>query len=252
MRIFLDPPYPGGSADQCARQALEALREAGVASARTRESIRDQAVVLVDWPDVAKALTVLGKARMRVLDSASNTTLSTLDTQPRFLIASARSTGMKLLRHAPTGMALALALAALVITGGGPISIRKLPDAPALVLVRWYLMLPPLHFVGPANDPYRLAIVSGAALLCRWLPVAPDDPASRKNSGPPDSARKRPLGAFDTRRSSGPQHARELVGKILAIDCDDAIVTRKSICFPALIVRQRRVPKPTVFYQHGR
>jgi hypothetical protein len=54
-------------------------------------------------------------------------------------------------------------------------------------------VLPPLHFVGPANDPYRLAIVSGAALLSRWLPAAPDDPVSRKKNGAsPDSARKRP------------------------------------------------------------
>jgi hypothetical protein len=52
--------------------------------------------------------------------------------------------------------------------------------------------LPPLHFVGPANDPYRLAIVSGAALLSRWLPVAPDDRGLKENSAPPDSARKRP------------------------------------------------------------
>jgi hypothetical protein len=82
MRIFLEPPYLGGSADQCARQAFQVLREAGVASARTGENISDQAVAFVDLPDVAKALAVLGKARMRVLDSASNTTLSTLDIQP--------------------------------------------------------------------------------------------------------------------------------------------------------------------------
>jgi hypothetical protein len=94
---FIEPPYLGGSADQSARQAFEVLRKAGVASARTGESISDQAVVLVDLPDVAKALAVLGKARIRVLDSPSNTTLATLDTQPRLLVASARSAGMKLL-----------------------------------------------------------------------------------------------------------------------------------------------------------
>jgi hypothetical protein len=37
--------------------------------------------------------------------------------------------------------------------------------AVALALVGWYLMLPPLQFVGPANDPYSLAIVDSAALL---------------------------------------------------------------------------------------
>jgi hypothetical protein len=32
-------------------------------------------------------------------------------------------------------------------------------------------MLPPLQFVGPANDPYSLAIVDDAAPLSRWLPM---------------------------------------------------------------------------------
>jgi hypothetical protein len=32
-------------------------------------------------------------------------------------------------------------------------------------------MLPPLNFVGPANDPYSLAIVDSAAPLSRWLPM---------------------------------------------------------------------------------
>ena len=81
MRIFIEPPYLGGSVDQSV-QACEVLREAGVASARTGATIADYAVALVDLPDVAKALAVLGKARIRVLDSASNTTLSTLDIQP--------------------------------------------------------------------------------------------------------------------------------------------------------------------------
>jgi hypothetical protein len=43
--------------------------------------------------------------------------------------------------------------------------------AATLALVGWYLMLPPLQFVGPANDPYSLAIVDGAAPLSRWLPM---------------------------------------------------------------------------------
>jgi hypothetical protein len=47
----------------------------------------------------------------------------------------------------------------------------KLCHAAALVLVGWYLMLPPLQFVGPANDPYSLAIVDSAAPLSQWLPM---------------------------------------------------------------------------------
>jgi inorganic pyrophosphatase/exopolyphosphatase len=65
MRIFIEPPYEAQSI-----KAFEVLREAGVASARTGESISNQAVVLVDLPDLAKALAVFGKAEMRaVLDS---------------------------------------------------------------------------------------------------------------------------------------------------------------------------------------
>ena len=42
--------------------------------------------------------------------------------------------------------------------------------AAALALVGWYLMLPPLQFVGPGND-YSLAIVDSAAPLSQWLPM---------------------------------------------------------------------------------
>ena len=42
--------------------------------------------------------------------------------------------------------------------------------AAALGLVVWYLMLPPLRFVGPAND-FSLAIVDSAAPLSHWLPM---------------------------------------------------------------------------------
>jgi hypothetical protein len=42
--------------------------------------------------------------------------------------------------------------------------------AAALGLVVWYLMLPPLRFVGPAND-FSLAIVDSAAPLSQWLPM---------------------------------------------------------------------------------
>jgi hypothetical protein len=70
MGIFIRTPYLGGSADQSARQAFEVLREARIASARPGGTIDYYAVVLVDSPDMAKALEVLGKAGIRaVLDS---------------------------------------------------------------------------------------------------------------------------------------------------------------------------------------
>jgi len=65
MRIFIEPPYLGGSVDQSGRQVFEVLHEAGVASARPGGNIDYYAVVLIDLPDAAKALEVLGKAGMR-------------------------------------------------------------------------------------------------------------------------------------------------------------------------------------------
>ena len=47
----------------------------------------------------------------------------------------------------------------------------NLRHAGALSLVGWYLMVPPLQFVSPGNDPYSLAIVDDAAPLPRWLPM---------------------------------------------------------------------------------
>jgi hypothetical protein len=44
-------------------------------------------------------------------------------------------------------------------------------NAAVLALAGWYLMLPPLQFVGPGNDPYGVAIVDDAAPLSRWLPM---------------------------------------------------------------------------------
>jgi hypothetical protein len=70
MRIFIEPSYLGGSVDQSVRQAFEVLGEAGVASARPGGTLGDYAVVLVDLPDVAKALAVLGKAGMRAMSAA--------------------------------------------------------------------------------------------------------------------------------------------------------------------------------------
>jgi len=70
MRIFIEPPYLGGSVDQSGRQAFELLREAGVASARLGSNIDYYAVVLIDLPDAAKALKALGKAGMRAILAA--------------------------------------------------------------------------------------------------------------------------------------------------------------------------------------
>jgi hypothetical protein len=70
MRIFIEPPYLGGSADQSGRQAFEVLREAGVTSACPGGTIGDYAVVLVDLPDVAKAFAVLGKSGIRAMLAA--------------------------------------------------------------------------------------------------------------------------------------------------------------------------------------
>jgi len=43
MRIFIEPPYLGGSADQSGRQAFEVLREAG-------SPLRDSAALLTTMP----------------------------------------------------------------------------------------------------------------------------------------------------------------------------------------------------------
>jgi hypothetical protein len=58
----------------------------------------------------------------------------------------------------------------------------KLRHAGALFLVGWYLMLPPLQFAGPGNDPYSVAIVDDAAPLSRCLPGddLPDPPGMRQ------------------------------------------------------------------------
>jgi hypothetical protein len=70
MRIFIEPPYLGGSVDQSGRQAFEVLREAGVASARPGGTIGDYAVVFVTPRDVAQAFAVLRKSGMRAMLAA--------------------------------------------------------------------------------------------------------------------------------------------------------------------------------------
>ena len=47
----------------------------------------------------------------------------------------------------------------------------KTSHAAALVLVGWSFLVPPLHFVGPANDPERRATVDSAAPLSQWVPM---------------------------------------------------------------------------------
>jgi hypothetical protein len=52
--------------------------------------------------------------------------------------------------------------------GGRPMNLHH---TAALALTGWYLMLPPLHFIGPGNDPHSVAIVDDTAPLSRWLPM---------------------------------------------------------------------------------
>ena len=47
----------------------------------------------------------------------------------------------------------------------------ELRHAAALALVGWSFLVPPLHFVGPANDPDRRATVDSTAPLSRWVPM---------------------------------------------------------------------------------
>jgi hypothetical protein len=67
MRIFIEPPYLGGSADQSGRQAFEVLREAG-------SPLRDSAALLTTMPScwsIYQMLQRLGKSGIRaVLDPA--------------------------------------------------------------------------------------------------------------------------------------------------------------------------------------
>jgi hypothetical protein len=62
MRIFVKPSKNEASTDNIVQEAFDALRRAGIASARLGGFINDQGVVLVDGADRAFALTMLNRA----------------------------------------------------------------------------------------------------------------------------------------------------------------------------------------------
>jgi L-lysine 2,3-aminomutase len=71
MRIFVKPSEESASITNLAQEALDALRSAGIASARIGGFINNQGVVLVDVADHAFALTMLARAGFTaVADSA--------------------------------------------------------------------------------------------------------------------------------------------------------------------------------------
>jgi hypothetical protein len=67
MRIFVKPPEDGARITNVAQEALEALRSAGIASARIGGYINESGVVLVDPPDARKAVQVLTNAGLRAV-----------------------------------------------------------------------------------------------------------------------------------------------------------------------------------------
>jgi hypothetical protein len=62
MRIFVKPTENDASITNVAQEAFDALRSAGISSARIGGIINDQGVVLVDGGDIAFALTMLERA----------------------------------------------------------------------------------------------------------------------------------------------------------------------------------------------
>ena len=72
MRIFVKPLKDEGAVSSIAQEAFEALRNAGITSARIGGIINDKGVVLlVDAPDCAFALAMLERAGFAaVADSA--------------------------------------------------------------------------------------------------------------------------------------------------------------------------------------
>lgn len=71
MRIFVRPLTCEGAVSSIAQEAFDALRSAGITSARIGGIINDQGVVLVDGADCAFALTMLERAGFTaVADSA--------------------------------------------------------------------------------------------------------------------------------------------------------------------------------------
>ena len=80
----------------------------------------------------------------------------------------------------------------------------KARHAAVLALVGWYLMLPPLHFVGPANEPYSVAIVDSAAPLSRWLPMMTFETLQECNDFSPRFARnlRKSVNTSETKKMS--------------------------------------------------
>jgi hypothetical protein len=62
MRIFVKPTENDASITNVAQEAFDALRSAGISSARIGGIVNDQGVVLVDGGDIAFALTMLERA----------------------------------------------------------------------------------------------------------------------------------------------------------------------------------------------
>jgi hypothetical protein len=62
MRIFVKPLKYEMAVSSIAQEAFEALRNAGVTSARIGGIVNDQGVVLVDASDCAFALAMLSRA----------------------------------------------------------------------------------------------------------------------------------------------------------------------------------------------
>jgi hypothetical protein len=71
VRIFVKPPESAASNSNVAQEAFDALRNAGIVSARIGGFIDNQGVVLVDGADVAFAMTMLERAGFKAIaDSA--------------------------------------------------------------------------------------------------------------------------------------------------------------------------------------
>ena len=62
MRIFVKPLKDEGAVSSIVHEAFDALRSAGITSARIGGIINNQGVVLVDAPDCAFALAMLERA----------------------------------------------------------------------------------------------------------------------------------------------------------------------------------------------
>ena len=67
MRIFVKPSENDARINNVVQEAFDALRSAGIASARIGGIINDHGVVLVDGPDIPFALTMLERAGFKAV-----------------------------------------------------------------------------------------------------------------------------------------------------------------------------------------